>query len=140
MLRAIVITLSLTFLLAASALAQPSQPAAIPNLVGKWEAGPFTLHHKAHGFIKEEGKSATLVVHEQNGRVFHGAVEWGGKAPGKETFSGVIDKDNVNLYIAGHGEGLRLGKMEGPDAFTYYYIVPGGANPRAGLVDYKRVK
>ncbi|MBI4803960.1 MAG: hypothetical protein HY795_01855 [Desulfovibrio sp.] len=115
--------------------------AAVPNLVGTWEAGPFHLHHKSTGFIKAEGeKTARLVVTAQEGRVFHGTIEWGGKAPGKDSFSGVIDKDNVSFYLAGHAEGLRLGKMEGANAFTFYYVVPGGANPRAGYVEYKRVK
>ncbi|GFK92278.1 hypothetical protein NNJEOMEG_00100 [Fundidesulfovibrio magnetotacticus] len=125
-------------LLAAPALAQ--QPGPIPNLVGTWEAGPFELHHKSHGFIMNKGQSAKLVVTAQEGRVFHGSVEWGNKAPGKDTFSGVIDKDNVTFYLAGHEEGLRLGKLDGPDAFTFYYLVPGGKNPRAGFVEYKRKK
>ncbi len=113
---------------------------AIPYMVGTWQAGGFHLHHKVHGFIKDDGKQTTFVVKEQNGRVFHGSVAWSGKAPGKDTFSGVIDKDNVTFYLAGHMEGLRIGKMEGPDAFTFYYVVPGGKNPRAGYVDYKRAK
>lgn len=159
MIRSILATAVLTLCLSLPALAQPpmgpgmmgNQPmgpqmmnqqasAAIPNLVGAWEAGNFHLHHKVHGFIKAEGKTAKLVVLKQEGRVFHGTVEWGDKAPGKDTFSGVIDKDNVSFYLAGHTEGLRLGKMEGPDAFTFYYVVPGGSNPRAGYVEYKRMK
>ncbi|WP_243359363.1 hypothetical protein [Fundidesulfovibrio terrae] len=115
-------------------------PGPIPNLVGAWEAGDFQLHHKTHGFIKAEGNTAKLVVTAQEGRVFHGTVEWGGKNAGKDSFSGVIDKDNTTFYLAGHTEGLRLGKMEGPDAFTFYYLVPGGVSPRAGYVEYKRAK
>ena len=158
MIRSILTAAVLTLCLSLPALAQPPMgpgmtgnqpmgsqmmgqpPAAIPNLVGIWEAKNFQLHHKIHGFIKAEGKTAKLVVTTQEGRVFHGTVEWGDKAPGKDNFSGVIDKDNVSFYLAGHTEGLRLGKMEGPDAFTFYYVVPGGANPRAGYVEYKRVK
>jgi hypothetical protein len=143
MIRSILFAAILTLCLSLPAMAQMNQqaPAATPNLVGTWEAGTFHLHHKATGFIKAEGsKTARLVVTAQEGRVFHGTIEWGGKAPGKDTFSGVIDKDNVNFYLAGHTEGLRLGKMDGPDAFTFYYVVPGGPNPRAGYVEYKRVK
>lgn len=158
MLRSAILALFMTCLLAVGAQAQPPQgqpmgpgmmgnqpmmaphAATVPNLVGTWQAGVFQLHHKTHGYIKNDGKTATLVVKEQNGRVFHGTVEWGDKAPGKDTFSGVIDKDNVTFYLAGHTEGLRIGKMEGPDAFTFYYVVPGGTSPRAGYVDYKRAK
>jgi len=127
----------LTVLLAFPALAQ--QAAGIPKLTGVWEAESFQLHHKGKGFLKGPDK-ARLTVKEQEGRVIHGTVEWGGKAPGKDAFSGVIDKDNVTFYLAGHGEGLRIGKMEGPDAFTFYYIVPGGKAPRAGYVEYKRAR
>ena len=140
MLRATTTALFAICLLAVTALAQPPQAPAIPNLKGTWQAGEFQLHHKVHGYIKEQDKQTILVVTEQNGRVFHGSVTWGGKAPGKDTFSGVIDKDNVSFYLAGHMEGMRIGKMEGPDAFTFYYVVPGGQNPRAGYVDYKRAK
>ena len=73
--------------------------------------------------------------------MFHGIVEWShSKASDKTAFSGVIDKDGVTFYVAGHTEGLRIGKMEGPDAFTLYFLVPGGDNPRAGLAEFTRVK
>jgi hypothetical protein len=62
------------------------------------------------------------------------------KSPGKDTFSGVIDKNGVTFYVAGHTDALRLGKMNGPDAFTLYIVAPGGSNPRAGFAEFKRVK
>ena len=52
----------------------------------------------------------------------------------------MIDKDGVTFYVAGHDEGLRIGKMEGPDAFTLYTLVPGRNNPKAGLSEFTRVK
>ncbi|MFP5221566.1 MAG: hypothetical protein ACLGSA_04695 [Acidobacteriota bacterium] len=137
MIKAIVTALLLTGLLAANALAQTGN---IPNLVGSWSAGPSHLHHSKQGFISIEPTSAKLTVTDQKGRVFHGTVEWFGKAPGKDTFSGVIDKDNVTFYMAGHTDAVRIGKMEGPDAFTFYFLNAGGPNPRAGYVEYKRVK
>ena len=57
---------------------------------------------------------------------------------GSDNFSGVIAKDNKTIYIAGHAEGLRIGTIEGPDAMTIYFVVPGGAEPRAGYADLKR--
>lgn len=124
-------------LLAASALAQK---APIPNLVGTWEATDFAMHDKKNGFVAAGPKSATLVVKEQRGRVFHGTVDWGSQSPGKDTFSGVLDTDNETFYFVGHDEGLRMGALGGPDVFTFYFLVPGGDNPRAGHVTYRRVK
>lgn len=137
MIKALLTALLLTGLLAVNAFAQDAK---IPNLVGDWSAGKSDLHHGKQGFINIEPTSAKLTVTDQKGRVFHGVVEWYGKAPGKDTFSGVIDKDNVTFYMAGHSDAVRIGKMEGPDAFTFYFLHAGGPNPRAGYVEYKRVK
>jgi len=138
MIKALVASVFLTMLAASAMAAQ--QDAKIPNLVGNWSAGTSHLHHAKHGFIAMENDTAKLTITDQKGRIFHGVVEWAGKAPGKDTFSGVIDKDNVTFYFAGHTDGMRIGKMEGPDAFTFYFLNAGAPNPRAGFVEYKRVK
>jgi len=111
----------------------------IPSLTGTWEAVGYAMHDKAGGFASAPGKTATMVIKEQQGRVFHGEVAWTGKRAGKDTFSGVIDKDGDSFYFVGHNDALRLGKLEGPDALVFYYLAPGGANPRAGYVEYRRV-
>ena len=51
-----------------------------------------------------------------------------------------IDKDRVTFYVARHTGALRLGKMDGPDAFTLYIVALGGSNPRAGFAEFTRVK
>jgi hypothetical protein len=113
---------------------------AIPDLKGKWEA-TSQMHHKVHGHTKDETITSQLVVLSQEGRVFHGTVSWKTeKVPGQDSFSGVIDKDGVTFYVAGHTDGIRIGKLEGPNAFTFYILQPGGANPRAGFAEFKRVK
>jgi hypothetical protein len=117
-----------------------AQQAAIPNLKGTWKGQAFGLHHSKHGYVKESGESAKLTIDEQQGRLFHGTVEWGGKTPGKDSFSGVIDKDNVTFYMAGHVDGIRIGKLDGPDALTFYYLAHGPQDARAGYVEYKRLK
>ncbi len=125
-------------LLLPSAYAQDAK--AIPDLKGTWH-GNGEMHHKVHGHVKHDTKISNLVVLSQEGRVFHGTIDWANKkAPGKDEFSGVIDKDGVTLYLAGHAEGMRIGKLDGPNALTLYILTPGGANPRAGFADYKRVK
>ena len=97
---------------------QAQDAKAIPDLKGQWE-GVGEMHHKVHGHVKHDSKMTTMTVLSQEGRVFHGTLDWANKkAPGKDGFSGVIDKDGVTLYV----------------------LTPGGANPRAGFADYKRVK
>ena len=137
MFKALVAVVSLSCLLSTTAQAQGAN--TIPNLMGKWE-GASQMHHKALGHLKAEAKPAEVVVLSQEGRVFHGVAHWSNKSPGKDTFSGVIDKDGVTFYVAGHTEGIRIGKLEGPDAFTFYILQPGGPNPRAGFAEFKRVK
>jgi hypothetical protein len=139
MFKASIVTVFLTCLLATASQAQAQNASNIPDLKGTW-TGPSQMHHKVHGHMKAEGSSTELVVLSQEGRVFHGRVGWTNKSPGKDTFSGVIDKDGVTFYVAGHSEGVRIGKLEGPDAFTLYVLQPGGKNPRAGLAEFKRVK
>jgi len=60
--------------------------------------------------------------------------------PGTDTFPGVIDKDAVACHVAGHTDGSRIGRLEGPDALTFYALQPGGANPGACFAEFKRVK
>lgn len=125
-------------LLLPAAQAQDAKP--IPDLKGTW-TGNVEMHHKVHGHVKHAERMSNFVVLSQEGRVFHGTLDWANKkATGADGFSGVIDKDGITFYMAGHGDGMRIGKLDGPDAFTMYFVTPGGANPRAGFSEYKRVK
>jgi hypothetical protein len=120
--------------------AQAQSASATPSLKGAWQASA-QMHHKNKGHAKPEGMVSKMEVLSQEGRVFHGTLVWNhSKSKGNETFSGVIDKDEKTFYIAGHTEGIRIGKMDGSDAFTFYILVPGGTNPRAGLAEFKRIK
>lgn len=138
MFKPLIATVFAATLLVSGAYAQDAK--AIPDLKGTWE-GNGEMHHKVHGHVKHDSKISNLVVLSQEGRVFHGTIDWANKkAPGKDEFSGVIDKDGVTLYMAGHAEGVRIAKLDGPNAMTLYIMTPGGANPRAGFSEYKRVK
>lgn len=138
MMKAFVVAFFLTCLLATGVQAQ--ETSKIPDLKGTWEC-TAQLHYKKHGHVKPEGKTGKLTVVSQEGRIFAGTVEWKhGKGLGKSTFSGVIDKDGVTVYVAGHDGGTRIAKLEGPDAFTLYFLWSGGNNPRAGFAEFKRVK
>lgn len=134
--RALLVLFAL--LLAAPAVSAQAQSQGIPQLVGTWETAGFAMHDTKNGFVTGDKQSATLVIKEQHGRVFTGEVSWTGKVTGKDTISGVIDKNGEEFYFVGHKDALRLGKLEGPDAMVFYYLSSGGDNPRAGYVEYKR--
>jgi len=138
MFKPLIATVFAAALLLPGAYAQDAK--AIPDLKGTWE-GTAHLHHKLHGHVKDDTKTNHLVIESQEGRVIHGTGSWANKKiSGKTVISGVIDKDGVTLYMAGHSEGTIIGKLDGPDALTLYVLAPGGANPRAGFVEFKRVK
>lgn len=137
MMKAIILAMFSVIILATGVCAQQTQ--AIPDLKGVWE-GNGKMHFKEHGFILPDGKMTRMEVLSQEGRVIHGTLSWTHKASGKDGFSGVIDKDGVTIYLAGHDEGIRIGKLDGPDSITLYILVPGGAKPRAGFAEYTRVK
>lgn len=67
------------------------------------------------------------------------AVSWSHDShSGSDDFSGVIAKNNVTVYIAGHSEGMRIGHLDGPGEMTVYFVVPGGEQPRAGFAELSR--
>jgi hypothetical protein len=116
------------------------QDELIPNLKGVWTSSSH-FHYKDKGYIKADAKTGKLTITSQEGRVFEGTIEWDHKDSGKDTISGVIEKDNKTLLISGHKEvAFRLGRIESPDSFTLYVLATGGTNSRAGYVEYTRVK
>ena len=126
------------FLVATPAFAQEQ----IPYLVGTWKATITEVHVKGKDFLSESGVT-TFHVLEQKGRILHGTKEWsfaGNNHKGSDRFSGVIAKDNKTIYIAGHEEGVRIGHIDGQDAITIYFIIPGRSQPRAGYSELTRVK
>ncbi|MFA6009622.1 MAG: hypothetical protein WC799_06545 [Desulfobacteraceae bacterium] len=137
MIRKVLFFLLLTTVLTVNAMAQDERK--IPDLKGTWKA-TAQMHYKQHGHMNPKGNAAELVVVSQEAQVFHGYVSWNHKVSGKETFSGVIENDGATFYLVGHTEGIRIGKMDSPDSFTFYILIPGGKNPRAGLASFTRVK
>ena len=110
---------------------------AIPNLVGKWK-GKAAIHGKVRGFELLSG--ITFIVEEQKGRIFKGHKEW--KAKGKEyseDFSGLIDKDNKQLYLVEHQGGIDFGEITDRDKIILYYL-EDGSDANAAIYELKRFK
>jgi hypothetical protein len=109
----------------------------MPNLVGKWK-GKAAIHGKVRGF--ELLPSITFTVEEQKGRIFKGHKEW--KTNGKEYsegFSGLIDKDNKQLYLVEHQGGIDFGEITDRDKIILYYL-EDGSDANAAIYELKRVK
>ena len=136
--RVILLILAMAF--AVCTVPAHAQDKDIPNLVGTWH-GSGVGHFKEHGFQPKMEKASEYVIKDQQGRIFHGVLTVHRAIhQHQDTFSGVIAKDNKTIYIAGHGEGVRFGTIDGPDDMTIYFLYPGGKQPRAGYAELKRVK
>ncbi|THB64709.1 MAG: hypothetical protein D6E12_14325 [Desulfovibrio sp.] len=111
-----------------------------PSLVGEWQ-GRAQYHSKLHGHVTPEpGVYTPLTIATQEGGVFSGYLSWNDAHVGQDDFSGVFDMDGQTFYTAGHVSGIRIGKMQGPDTFILYFLIPGTENPCAGFVTYTRVE
>ena len=133
-------TLLVIAILVLPCLAFADDATTFPNLVGEWE-GRAQYHSGLHGHVTPEpGITTPLVITSQEGPVIAGFVSWNDKHEGRDDFSGVFDMDGETFYLAGHNAGVRICKMDGPDKFIYYFMIPGTDNPAAGYAIYTRVK
>ncbi|MFB3765530.1 MAG: hypothetical protein ACE14P_09830 [Methanotrichaceae archaeon] len=101
--------------------------AQVPNLVGNWvgsEKGYFT----SNGSYKlTENLSVTLVIAEQNDRLFTGYLKYPleNGTTTTENFSGAIGLDNKTLYIAEFKEGYDLGTIIHDNEIELIYLQDG---------------
>jgi hypothetical protein len=106
----------------------------VPNIVGTW-TGKCKMHHRQLGFTEND---LTYVVEEQQGRVFKGYKTLTlvhNKEKRKETFAGVITKDNKTFYIADHIDGIEFGHIETGEMLTIYYVEAETDIAKAGIIE-----
>ncbi len=116
----------------------------IPNLVGNW-TGPSQGYQNGQGFLNtSESGIITMMISEQNGRVFNGTFIINATAehkvisPMNEGFSGVIASDNKTFYLAENERGYDIGNLISNDKAEVYYI-EGGNNAAAFIMSLTRV-
>jgi hypothetical protein len=100
--------------------------AQVPNLVGNW-TGTQNAYIAENGVYKlSENESTSLVITEQNGRLFTGYVTYpsGGKVI-VENLAGAIGLDNKTFHIAELNEGYDYGTIISDDEIELIYLAEG---------------
>ncbi len=102
----------------------PAEP-VIPGLVGTW-TGPSTGYDQATGFTDYRDLGITMVITEQNGRIFSGHILY--IANGTESSTGIagaISRDGKKFSMSEQSGGYAFGEILGPDAFEITYLEDG---------------
>jgi hypothetical protein len=122
-----------------SAAPAPAPNTAIPNLVGNW-TGTMVGYDQSIGFSDYPNTTMTMVVTEQQGRIFNGHLRifWKGKElnPG---IAGVIGADGKTFSMVEQDNGYTFGTIVSKDEIELTYLLD--ATPYSAAIDsLKRVK
>ena len=128
----------LAFALAALLLASIGLSAAeIPNLVGNW-TGSYEGYANGIGYkAANETDAITLVISEQQGRLFTGNLREMGQ--GTAAVSGVIALDNQTFYMTESDGGYDIGTVLTSDTIELLYL-EDGEKGGAFIDEFHRVK
>lgn len=87
-----------------------------PDLVGTWTGVSSGYYAKMDMIFNEsDGLPYTMIIPEQQGRVFKGSLEaFGEHFQANYTFSGIIDNDMTTFYLAENGTGMDIGHIISP--------------------------
>lgn len=106
---------------AAPVAASPAEP-VIPNLVGTW-TGPMTGYQEDLGFTDYHQKPMSMVVTEQQGRIFAGhLVITLSNATRTTPFAGVIAKNGKTFSMVENENGYSHGEIIADDAIELTWM------------------
>ena len=128
----------IVFALAALILASIGLSAAeIPNLVGNW-TGSYEGYANSNDYkASNETGAITLVISEQQGRLFIGNLSEMGQ--GTAAVSGVIALDNLTFYMTEYDGGYDIGTVLSSDSIELLYL-EDGEKGGAFIDEFHRVK
>ena len=135
-----VVVIVLVFGFAAGSL-QAEKNSEIPELIGEWmgESNAVVygkLHHReAAEEVMFNSIAFTLVIKEQEGRVFHG-IRFSEQY--EEDIVGYIGLDNVSVYIVDH-DGYMLGKLLPDGTLELGYLEAGKESRVASITHFKKM-
>jgi len=129
-------TAKLAFIVATLMLAATGLSVAdIPNLVGIW-TGSYEGYANDIGYMNKT-EALTLVISEQNGRLFTGNLSELGQDI--EGFSGIIAPDNKTFYMAEYDMGYDIGTVLSNDTIELLYL-EDGSNGGAFIDEFHRIQ
>lgn len=116
--------------------------ADFPNLVGTWE-GKSIVHHRIHGFQPKWAEKVSMVVVEQQGRLFTGyfqRIKEDGTVHRHE-FSGIIMKGEKQALLTWYVlDGITLMDIESQDRLTNYAAIHAEECAFVTMTEYTRMK
>nr|WP_287411786.1 hypothetical protein [Pseudodesulfovibrio sp.] len=128
--------LTLTFLL----LAANAFAGDIPDMKGTWVCDATVVASVERGIYENQSAKSTLVIEEQQGRVFTGHKTWVVK--GKiftEKIVGGIASDG-EIYISEENDGQILGDLnKRGDSFVVFYV-ESGSTAKVVELTYKKAQ
>jgi hypothetical protein len=111
--------------------------AEIPNLIGNW-TGSYEGYANGIGYkATNETGAITLVISEQQGRLFTGNLREMGQ--GTAAVSGVIALDNQTFYMTESDGGYDIGTVLTSDTIELLYL-EDGEKGGAFIDEFHRVK
>ena len=123
---------------ATPAAATPAAPAPItPNLLGTW-IGTMLGYEERIGFTDYDKMPITMVVTEQQGRLFSGYLKFGVNSTQTLAMAGVIGRDGKTFAIVENVTGYTTGEFIGTDTIELTHV--DDADPYSVAIDtLKRV-
>ena len=123
---------------ATPAAATPAAPAPItPNLAGTW-IGTMLGYEERIGFTDYDKMPITMVVTEQQGRLFSGYLKFGVNSTQTLAMAGVIGRDGKTFAIVENINGYTTGELIGTDTIELTHV--DDADPYSVAIDtLKRV-
>lgn len=124
--------LVIIFLLASGCTSAPQQSyldvsvtPSTRDLVGNW-TGPMTGYDEGTGFTDYNSVPMTLVIAEQQGRIFTGYIALNlDNAPSRVPVAGVIGREGKTFSFLEKGYGYATGEIIGPDEIELTWLHDG---------------
>ncbi len=110
----------------------PAAAAATPNLIGTW-TGQMQGYEERIGYTDYGKMPITMVVTEQQGRLFSGHLKFGVNSTETMPMAGVISRDGRTLAIVENANGYTSGEITGTDTMELTHI--DDADPYSAALD-----
>lgn len=94
-----------------------------PDLTGKW-TGSMTAYVNGTGYVSSPAGTMTMIVTDQNGRVFNGTMIFTDHNQTTETlyFAGAISNDGKTITLVNEAGGYDTGTLVSRDEIELVYV------------------